>query len=174
MNPRTAFGAFGMAAALLAAAPAGCAGVPREPQILPTVGDTFPAPYDAVWDATLKGLGVLKLLAADKAAGRIETEAFPFVFTLGEAPARPREPMRLAALAPHGPLLAQGGAGDGRPTQVLWIAMRITVTRGGENRTHVQVEPRIHDALVAGFTPGPTNNPWVDLFARIRGSLGNR
>ncbi len=174
MNPRTALGAFGMVPALLAAALAACAGVPREPQVLPTVGDTFPASYDAVWDATLKSLGVLKLLAQDKAAGRIETEPFPFVFTLGRAPARQREPMRLAALAPGGVLLSQGGAGDNRPTQVLWIAMRISVIRAGETQTHVQVEPRIHDALLAGFTPGPTNNPWVDLFARIRGSLGAR
>ncbi len=174
MNPRTALGTFAMAAALLAGALAACAGVPREPQVLPTAGDSFPAPYDAVWDATLKSLGVLKLLAADKAAGRIETEPFPFAFTVGLAPAPPREPVRLAVLDPAAVRLAQGGSGDGRPTQVLWIAMRITVSRGGENLTHVQVEPRIHDSLVGGFTPGPTNNPWVDLFARIRGSLGSR
>lgn len=173
MNARNALRSLVVAAALLAVPVAGCAGMPREPEILPTVGDTFAAPYDAVWDATLKGLGVLKLLVADKAAGRIETEPFPFAFTVGRAPARPRGPVHLASLDPPAGLLAQDGS-DSHATQVLWIALHITVRRAGENRTDVLVEPRIHDRLVAGFTPGPTNNPWSDLFARIRSRLGTR
>jgi hypothetical protein len=159
-----------LAAAVLAAAGAGTAAA-REPQVLPTVGATFAAPYDAVWDATLRSLGVLKPLVADKAAGRIETEVFPFTFFMTEAPSRFREPVRLASLDAGPALLAQSG-GDNKPTQILWISMRITVSRAGENRTDLQVVPRIHDSLLSGYTPGPTNNPWSDLFARIRANLG--
>ena len=174
MNARNALGWFVMAAAVLAAPVVGCAGMPREPQVLPTVGDTFTAPYDAVWDATLKSLGVVRPRVADKATGRIETEVFPFTFFMTDAPSRPRGPVRLASLDPGAALLAQNGSGDNKPTQVLWISMRITVIRAGKNRTDVLVEPRIHDSLLMGFTPGPTNNPWGDLFARIRGRLGTR
>ncbi len=120
----------------------------REPLVLPPVGDAYAASYDAVWDATLKSLGVLKLPVADKAGGRIETEEFPFAYVVGGS---------------------QGGN-----TQVIWITMRISVSRAADNRTLVQVEPRINYALLAGFTPGPTNNPWGDLFARIRDRLGVR
>ncbi len=119
----------------------------REPLVLPTVGSTYAASYDAVWDATLKSLGVLKLPVADKAGGRIETEAFTFPFVVG-------------------------GSHTGS-TQVIWVALRITVSRVADG-TVVQVEPRIEDSLLSGFTPGPTNNPWADLFARIRGHLGMR
>ncbi|HEY7678571.1 MAG TPA: hypothetical protein VIG69_15970 [Candidatus Methylomirabilis sp.] len=171
MNARKILGTLAWVAAVLAAAAADPAAA-REPQVLPTVGDTFAAPYDAVWDATLRSLGVLKPLVADKATGRIETEVFPFTFFMTDAPSRPREPVRLASLDAGPALLAQSGAGDNKPTQVLWISMRITVSRAGENRTDVQVEPRIHDSLLSGYTPGPTNNPWSDLFARIRGNLG--
>ena len=135
-----------LAALMLSAGVA--AATPREPQVLPTVGDAYAASYDAVWDATLKSLGVLRLPVADKAAGRIETEEFPFVFVVG-------------------------GSHTGN-TQVIWITMRISVSRAADNRTLVQVETRINNALLAGFTPGPTNNPWADLFARIRANLGIR
>ncbi len=173
MNARKTFPLFAFAAGVLAAAAAGPAAA-VEPQILPTVGDTFAAPYDAVWDATLRGLGVLKILVEDKATGRIETAPFPFNFVVGEAPARPRGPVRLASVGPATGLLAQSGDGGARPTQVIWVAFRITVIRAGENRTDVRVEPRIYDSLLSGFTPGPTNNPWSDLFARMHGYLGNR
>ena len=163
-----------MGAAILAAAVGGCAGVPRGPEILATVSETFAAPYDAIWDATLKSLGVVRLLVADKAAGRIETEVFTYTFFMTETPMPPQGAVLLASLAPRGVRLAQGGGGDNKPTQVVWIAMLITVSRAAENRTQVQVEPRIHYSLLAGFTPGPTNNPWVDLFAKIRSHLATR
>lgn len=173
MNTAMRWGVFGMAAALLATPAAGCAGVPREPLALPPVGDSFAAPYDAVWDATLKNLGVLRLRVADKGTGRIETEPFPFAFVVGRRPGRPHQAVRLASREPDRIRLAQDGS-DGRATQVLWIAMLITVRRAGDNRTDVLVEPRVHDAFLMLFTPGPTNSPWGDLFAKIRSSLGGR
>ncbi len=133
-------------AAVLALGAPGPATAAREPQVLAAVGDTFAAPYDAVWDATLKGLGAVKPRRADKATGQIETEVFPFVFGVGPG--------------------IDGG------TQILWISFAITVAQAAGGRTHVQVQPRVHDALLNGFTPGPISNPWVDLFARIRGHLG--
>ncbi len=148
----------------------------REPLILPQVGDTFQASYDVVWDATLKNLGVLKTLVADKAAGRIETEPFPFAFTVGRRPSGASDLLFPASLDPPGtpPLIAQDG-NDGRATQVLWISMQITVVRASEaNKTHVLVQPRVHDELLLLFTPGPTNSPWGDLFAKIHSSLGGR
>jgi len=42
-----------LAATILLQAVTPGAGQGREPQVLPEVGDTFQAPYDAVWDATL-------------------------------------------------------------------------------------------------------------------------
>jgi hypothetical protein len=137
---------MGMAALALVAAAASAA--PRQPMALPAVGATFTASYDGVWDATLQSLGVVKALAADKATGRIETEAFPFAFVVG-------------------------GSQNGN-TQVIWVALRITLIRAAEGRTTVQVEPRIEDSLLNGFTPGPTNNPWADLFGRIEASLKAR
>ncbi len=160
---------FLLAVGLLGGAPIGCAGAPRTPQVLPAVGASFAAPYEAVWEATLKSLGVIPLRRADRVTGRIETEAFPFTYTVGAAPTAP--PLRLATAVP-GPWLAQDSGAI--PTQVIWIAMSITVIRAGEARTDVQVVPSIHDALLSGFTPGPTNNAWVDLFARIRSHLGIR
>ena len=147
----------------------------REPLILPQVGDTFGAPYDVVWDATLKNLGVLKILVADKAAGRIETESFPFAFTVRRRPSGASDLLVPASLDPGAsPLLAQDG-NDGRATQVLWISMQINVVRASEaNKTHVLVQPRVHDQLLMLFTPGPTNSPWGDLFAKIHSFLGGR
>ncbi len=114
----------------------------RDPLVLPTVGNTFAAPYEAVWDATLQSLGVVKLLVADKGQGRIETEPFPFKVDFGD--------------------------------QVIWVSFAITVAADGAERTNLQVEPRVHDALLAGNMPGPTENPWRDLFARIGDRLGRR
>ena len=135
-----ALGAGAVAAAGMAA--------PRQPMALATVGDSFAAPYDAVWDATLRGLGVVKTTLADKATGRIETEPFTFTYNIG------------------------GAQGSG--TQILSVSFQITVTRTAANRTDLQVVPLIHDAYLNGFAPGPTNNPWLDLFARIHSQLGGR
>lgn len=163
--------------ALLAAAlilGAGGAAAASDPQALPTAGDSFAAPYDAVWDAVLRNLGVVKLLVADKATGRIETEAFPYTFPVSRRPGFSPEAVRLAAVGAARARLAQEGGGDTRAMQVIWIAMRITVTRGGERLTHVQVEPFLHNQILQGFTPGPTNSPWGDLFAKVRSHLGLR
>lgn len=171
---RDPFGSFVMAATVLAVGAVGFAGAPGTPHVLPTAGATFPAPYDAVWDATLKSLGAPILRVADKATGRIETKPFPFAYTAGQAPAHSPEPARLAALEATGAVLSQGGGDGPRPTQVIWIAMTITVTRAAEPRTDMQVEPRIYDSPLTGFIPGPANSPWVDLFARIAERLGRR
>jgi hypothetical protein len=148
MNSKRLVAALMTALLAVALPAAGGLAAPRQPTVLPTVGDTIAAPYDAVWDATLKSLGIVKVLAADKAAGRIETETFPFVYIVG-------------------------GSNHGN-TQVIWVDLRITMSRAADNATLVQVEPRIHDSLLNGFTPGPTNNPWLDLFAKIRTRLSTR
>ncbi len=119
--------------------------VTREPLVLPTVGDTIDAPYDAVWDASLKSLGVLQLTLLDKAAGRIQTEPFTFVSGFGN-----------------------------EATQVIWVSLDVTVRQVDSQHTNIQVEPRVHDWLLLGPMPGPTNNPWLDFFARIRSHLGVR
>ncbi len=161
-------------AALLLPAITEAASRTREPLVLPQVGDTFGAPYDVVWDATLKNLGVLKIVLADKAAGRIDTEPFPFAFTVGSGPAGSPPRVRLVSLDPPPIRLAQDG-NDGRATQVLWISMQISVVRASEaSKTHVLVQPRVHDQLLLLFTPGPTNSPWGDLFAKIHSFLGGR
>ncbi len=148
MNPRKLFASVMIAVVTLAVVVAASAAAPRQPMALDQVGSTFAAPYDAVWDATLKSLGVLKMPVADQATGRIETEPFSFVFTTG--------------------------SGQGGGTQVISVSFQINVIRSGDNRTDLQVVPRIHDALLFGFAPGPTNNPWLDLFARIQTRLGSR
>jgi hypothetical protein len=172
-NPKRLAGLSLLAVAVLLPALAAGPTHAREPLALPEVGDTFEAPYDAVWDATLRNLGVLKLLVSDKAAGRIETEPFPFNFTVGGAPSRPGAPLLVAAREPFPGLLAQEGS-DARPTQVLWIALHINVSRAGDSRTSLRVRPLVHDSLLGTFMPGPTNNPWVDLFGKIRTTLGLR
>ncbi len=149
MNPARRFSRLTVASAVIMLVAGGCASGPRSPEALPVVGDTFGASYDVVWDATLKSLGVLRLRVADKGTGRIETEPFTFTFSTGAG--------------------GQGGA-----TQVLWIALQITVLRSTADKTDVRVEPIVHDALLSGFLPGPTNNPWTDLFGKIRGQLGSR
>ncbi len=116
----------------------------REPVALPTVGATFGASYDTVWEAARGSLGVIRLPVVDKAQGRIESEPFSFAFPAA-----------------------------GNATQVLWVSLVITVSRADAQRTNVLVQTRVHDALLAGFMPGPTNNPWLDFFARIRTHLGN-
>ncbi len=138
----------GLTIAALWVGVAACAGsaAPRQPVALPQVGSTYAAPYEAVWDATLRSLGVVRTRVADKATGRIETEPFTFAYTVG--------------------------AGLDAGTQVISVSFRIQVVRAADNRTEVLVTPSIHDSFLSGFTPGPTNNPWQDLFARIRSNLG--
>lgn len=148
MKTRKLFGTITLGIAALSVAVAVAAAAPRQPMPLPQVADTLAGSYDAVWDATLKSFGVVKITTADKATGRIETEAYPFNYSIGPG--------------------VPGG------TQVIWVSMRVTVARTTDNRTTIQVVPFIHDSLVSGFTPGPTNNPWQDLFGRIRGNLGAR
>lgn len=148
MNPRKVLKSSLLAAVVLVLAWGRLSATPREPLALPPAGEVFAAPYDVVWDATLKGLGAVKPRIADKATGRIETEPFTFAYPVGSG--------------------IDGG------TQVLSIALQITVRRAGDARTNVQVESLVHDALLSGFTPGPTNNPWSDLFARIRNALAIR
>jgi hypothetical protein len=132
-------------ALVLAATVAVCAAASREPTIIPTVAETYAAPYDAVWEATLKGLGAVKPVVAEKAQGRIESDVFSFRFGFGE------------------------DAG-----QIIWVSFAIAVNRADARDTTVQVQTRVHDMLLNGILPGPISNPWVDLFARIRGNLGLR
>jgi hypothetical protein len=148
MKRRNVLGSFAMGMAALALGAAVCSAAPRQPVVLPAVGATFDAPFDGVWDATLRSLGAVRAITADKATGRIETEAYSFGFVVG-------------------------GSQNGN-TQVIWVSLRITVIRAADGRTIVQVEPRIEDSLLNGFTPGPTNNPWADLFARIGSALKAR
>lgn len=131
----------GMVAVVLAVAEGTAAA--REPLVLPTVGATFGAPYEAVWDAARGSLGAVRLPVVDKAQGRIESEPYSFAFPAG-----------------------------GDATQVIWVSLAITVSREDAQHTNVLVQPLVHDALLAGFTPGPTNNPWQDFFARMEDSLG--
>ncbi len=163
---------FVLAAGALAIGAVGSAAAPGTPQVLPTVGATFAAPYDAVWEATLKSLGAPILQVADKATGRIETDPFPFAYTAGRTPAHSPQLIRLAGLGGGGVVLSQRGGDGPRPTQVIWIAMTISVIRVAASRTDMQVEPRIFDSARADFIPGPTDSPWVDLSARISARLG--
>ena len=114
----------------------------REPLVLPTVGATFGATYETEWEAARGSLGVVRLPVVDKAQGRIESEPYSFAFPAG-----------------------------GDATQVIWVSLAITVSRGDGEHTNVLVQPRVHDALLTGFMPGPTNNPWQDFFARMEDSL---
>jgi hypothetical protein len=135
----------GAALLLLAATVAACATVPREPLILPTVVETYAVPYDVVWEATVRSLGAVKPIVAAKAEGRIESDVFSYQF---------------------------GFANDA--SQIIWVSVAIAVSRTDAQHTAVQVQTRVHDMLLVGILPGPLKNPWVDLFARIRGNLGLR
>ncbi len=147
MRVKKLFAVLTIAAVGAVAAAAVGVAAPRQPMALAAVGDSFAAPYDVVWDATLRSLGVVKTRVVDKGTGRIETEPFSFAYNVG---------------------------GRNGGTQVIWVSFNIQVVRAADNRTELQVTPLIHDSLLSGFTPGPTNNPWQDLFARIRTQLGSR
>ncbi len=130
---------------VLAATVTASAAASREPIILLTVAESYAAPYDAVWEATLKSLGAVKPVVAEKAQGRIESDEFSFRFGFGD-----------------------------EASQIIWISFAITVSGTDARSTAVQVQTRVHDMLLNGILPGPISNPWVDLFARIRGNLGLR
>ena len=119
-----------------------CAAAPLEPPVLPTVGDTFAAPYDAVWEAALKSVGAVRTVAANKAQGHIETEPYIFRFGFGS-----------------------------EASQTLLVSLAITLRRIDDRRTEVQVQTRIHDAWLTGMTPGPFSNPWTDYLVRLRENL---
>ncbi len=143
MNGMRSLKHFVMATGILFLMATEALAVTREPLVLPTVGDTIDAPYDAVWGASLKSLGVLQLPLVDKATGRIDTEPFTFVFGFGND-----------------------------ATQVIWVSLDVTVRPVDSQHTNIQVRPRVHHSLLLGVRPGPTNNPWLDFFARIRSRLG--
>jgi len=115
----------------------------REPLLLPMVADTFPAPYDAVWDATLKSLGAAKPFIVQKERDLIESDLFFFTFPIGS-----------------------------EANQSMMLSLAITLRRVDAGHTIVQVQPRVQFMIYDGVLPGPVNNPWADLFARIRGNLG--
>jgi hypothetical protein len=56
----------------------------REAVVLPMVGQTYAASYNAVWLATLKSLGTIQPVVADEARGRIETEQHTFFIGRGQ------------------------------------------------------------------------------------------
>ncbi len=135
--------AFVGGAALLASA---CRSLPLYPDVLPAYEETFRAPYEMVWDATLRSLGIVPIRVADKSAGRIETDVYVFVFSV-----------------------QNGGA---RPTQAIWADLTIQVRPIAPEATHVAVQARVHNALLRGFFPGGSiNTPWADMFAKIHAYL---
>ena len=141
MSGRTRLG-LGLAILAVAIAHAACATVTREPVVLPRVDESYAAPYDAVWEAALKAVGIVRTVRADKVQGRIETEPYIFRFGFGD------------------------DAG-----QTLLVSLTIAVRPAGDRRTEVQVETRVHEALLTGIMPGPFNNPWTDYLIRLRENL---
>jgi hypothetical protein len=145
MRAQKRFRFVAMGVSLLALAAMVSSAAARQAMPLPTVGASFAAPYDRVWDATLQSMGIVKLLVADKATGRIQTEPYSFSYFIG------------------GP--------NGGSTQAIQVALQIEVRETPGSGVTVQVSPEYSSLLFGGFTPGPTNNPWADLFARIADRL---
>lgn len=151
---------------------AACSSLPLYPEVLPSYSETFRAPYEAVWEATLRSLGIVPIKVADKAAGRIETEVYVFVFPVGKT-TPPTAGTRRAALGSDNLILAQMGGGGARPTQAIWADLTIQVRPTGLDATQVAIQARVHNALLRGLYPGGyTNTPWADIFAKIRAQLG--
>lgn len=118
----------------------------RDPLALPPVAEAFPAPYDAVWDATLLSLGgYINPSTADKAKGFVETDQFFFSFPAGT-----------------------------EATQTIMVKLAVTLRRADAQHTTVQVQPFVLSMTLVGMLPGPTNNPWADFFARLRTNLRRR
>ncbi len=115
----------------------------REPLVLPMVTDSFSAPYDAVWDATLRSLRAVKPFIVEKERGFIESDPFFFYFPFAS-----------------------------EASQSIMVSLAITLRSVDAGHTIVQVQPRVYFMIYDGVLPGPINNPWADLFARIRGDLG--
>jgi hypothetical protein len=104
---------------------------------------TFSAPYEAVWDATLRSLGAVKPFIVQRERDFIESDPFFFCFPIGS-----------------------------EASQSIMVSLSITLRRVHAGHTSVQVQPRVHFMIYDGILPGPVHNPWLDLFARIRGNLG--
>ncbi len=115
----------------------------REPLVLPMVTDAFSAPYEVVWEATLRSLGTAPPALVDNPQGRIESDPFFFYFPFGT-----------------------------RVSQGILVSLAITLNRVDAQHTTVQVQPRVYFMIYEGVLPGPVNNPSADLFVRIRGNLG--
>ena len=116
----------------------------RDPISLPEVSETFQAPYDAVWEATLKSLGAAKPFIAEKERGFIESDLFFYYFPFGS-----------------------------EASQSIMFSLAITLRRADAQHTAVWVQPRVFFMIYDGVLPGPTNNPWADFFARLRTNLGH-
>ena len=128
------------ATVLLAQAPAAPA---RDPLVLPSVTEVLPAPYDAVWEATLTSLGAAKPFIVEKERGYIQSALFFYYFPAGSD-----------------------------ANQSIMVDLAVTLRRADAQHTAVQVQPRVFFMIYDGILPGPTNNPWADFFARLRTNLG--
>ena len=142
MRIRKSHRCFLVIAAMVLTAHASAAAA-REPLVLPAVTDAFPAPFEIVWEATLRSLAAAPPTLADKAQGRIESDPFFFRFRSGT-----------------------------RVSQAVLVSLVITLSRADAQHTTVQVQPRVYFMLYDGVLPGPMNNPWADLIASIRDNLG--
>lgn len=144
----------GVLAALVGLIPTACAGQSMYPVVSPPAGTAFRAPYEAVWDATLQSLGVVRPAIADRAQGRIVTDRYTFMM----------------------PVQGGGGRTGSAFMQVLSVSLEILVRPAPEGATAVQVQTTIHDAQQYGFWPGAggPNSPEGDLFARIASRLAGR
>jgi hypothetical protein len=143
----------GALAALVGLIPAACAGQPIYPVVSPPAATVFRAPYEAVWNATLQSLGVVRPVVVDQAQGHIVTDQFTFDMPV------------------------QGGMRGGSVfIQILWVSMDILVRPAPDGATAVQAQTTIHDAQQYGFWPGAggPNSPEGDLFARIASRLPGR
>ena len=141
--------------AVAAALIAGCAGqVPVSPEVSPPAERVFRAPYEAVWSATLRSLGVIPPALVDAPHGRIVTGVFDFNL----------------------PVQAGMGRSGSVASQILSVSMDILVRPTPEGFTAVQAQTVVHHSMLTGFRPEPggPNSPEGDLFARISDRLNGR
>ena len=68
----------GALAAMVGLIPAACAGQPIYPVVSPPAATAFRAPYEAVWNAALQSLGIVRPVLVDRAQGHIVTDQFTF------------------------------------------------------------------------------------------------
>ncbi len=126
-----------------------------------------------MWNATLRSLGIVPIRVADKAAGRIETDVYVFVFPVGKAVPFAHT-TRLAGLGADNLTLAQVGGGGNLPTQAIWATLSIQVRSLAPRATAVDIQTHINHALHYGLYPGGSDiapGPWADVFSRIRAQL---